>query len=488
MKNHYDVLIVGTGAAGLYSALHLDKNLDVLSVCKAEILLSNSDLAQGGIAAVTTDNDSFESHIEDTMIAGGYKNNPESVKELVVEGSSDVKKLIELGVDFDKNDDGSFNMTLEGGHSLPRILHRKDSTGNAIVTRLSEIVKTLSNVEISENTQVINLKKQDDVFFATLLIDNEQIVISADYVILATGGIGRVYEYTTNSKIATGDGIALAYNMGATVEKMNLVQFHPTAFAHEDRERLLISESVRGEGAYLLNCNYERFMHNYDERKELAPRDVVSQCIMKEQEKTGSNKFYLNISHESPEFVINRFPMLYKKLKEEGFDMTTDNIPVYPCHHYLMGGIKVDLNGQTTIDDLYAAGECAHSGVHGNNRLASNSLLEAVVFGRLSATEINNKIKQNGSKKAVNAPSDMVLKNGKTTLPAGFRTRIRHLLQKGFYVIPNIEEAKKSILEVEEIYDQLDNGDYVITKDYIEAKNTALIAKLILNDVINQNS
>ena len=334
MKNHYDVLIVGTGAAGLYSALHLDKNLDVLSVCKAEILLSNSDLAQGGIAAVTTDNDSFESHIEDTMIAGGYKNNPESVKELVVEGSSDVKKLIELGVDFDKNDDGSFNMTLEGGHSLPRILHRKDSTGNAIVTRLSEIVKTLSNVEISENTQVINLKKQDDVFFATLLIDNEQIVISADYVILATGGIGRVYEYTTNSKIATGDGIALAYNMGATVEKMNLVQFHPTAFAHEDRERLLISESVRGEGAYLLNCNYERFMHNYDERKELAPRDVVSQCIMKEQEKTGSNKFYLNISHESPEFVINRFPMLYKKLKEEGFDMTTDNIPVYPCHHY----------------------------------------------------------------------------------------------------------------------------------------------------------
>ena len=187
-------------------------------------------------------------------------------------------------------------MTLEGGHSLPRILHRKDSTGNAIVTRLSEIFKTLSNVEISENTQVINLKKQDDVFFATLLIDNEQIVISADYVILATGGIGRVYEYTTNSKIATGDGIALAYNMGATVEKMNLVQFHPTAFAHEDRERLLISESVRGEGAYLLNCNYERFMHNYDERKELAPRDVVSQCIMKEQEKTGSNKFYLNIT------------------------------------------------------------------------------------------------------------------------------------------------------------------------------------------------
>lgn len=488
MKNHYDVLIIGTGAAGLYGALHISPELSVLSVCKREILLSNSDLAQGGIAAVTTEEDNYESHIKDTMIAGGYTNNPDSVYELITEGPKDVMNLARLGVEFDKNDDGSYNMTLEGGHSLPRILHRKDSTGNAIVTTLSKVVSKLPNVTISENTQVIKLVKADGMFFATLLLGEEQKVISADYVLMATGGIGRVYEYTTNSKIATGDGIVLAHKMGAVVENMHLIQFHPTAFAHEDRERLLVSESVRGEGAYLLNCNFERFMHNYDERCELAPRDVVSQCIMQEEKRTGSNKFYLNISHKEPEFIIDRFPMLYEKLKAEGFDMTKDNIPVYPCQHYLMGGIRVDLNGQTTIEDLYAAGECTHSGVHGNNRLASNSLLEAVVFGRMAALEINRKFSENGRKPAAQEPADMIEKSGKTPLPHGFRTKIRHLLQQGFYVVPDVEAAKNSINEVKEIQKILDNEDYVLTMDLVEARNAAIIANIILNDVINANT
>ncbi|MBE6788197.1 MAG: L-aspartate oxidase [Ruminococcaceae bacterium] len=487
MKKHYDVLVIGTGAAGLYGALHISPELEVLSVCKREVLLSNSDLAQGGIAAVTMKDDSYDSHINDTMIAGGHTNNPDSVYELITEGPKDVMNLARLGVEFDKNEDGSYNMTLEGGHSMPRILHRKDSTGNAIVTALSKIVSKLANVTISENTQVINLVKKDGMFFATLLANDEQSVVSADYVLMATGGIGRVYEYTTNSKIATGDGIALAHKMGAVVENMNLIQFHPTAFAHEDRERLLISESVRGEGAYLLNCNFERFMHNYDERCELAPRDVVSRCIMQEEKKTGSNKFYLNISHEDPKFVIDRFPMLFEKLLAEGFDMTRDNIPVYPCQHYLMGGIKVDLNGQTTIEDLYAAGECSHTGVHGNNRLASNSLLEAVVFGRLAAQEINKKA-QKGKKPEVAEPENMLLKSGKTPLPHGFRTKIRHLLQKGFYVVPDVEAAKNSLNEVKEIEKILENEDYTLSMDLVEARNAAVIAGIILNDVIRANS
>lgn len=487
MNKHYDVLVVGTGVAGLYGALQLSKELNVLAVCKREVLLSNSDLAQGGIAAVTTEEDNFEAHIKDTMIAGGYANDPDSVYELVTEGSKDVLNLIELGVEFDKNDDGSFNMTLEGGHSLPRILHRKDSTGNAMVVALSKIVSKLPNVTISENTQVINLVKKDGVFFATLLIDGEQSIVSADYVLMATGGIGRVYEYTTNSKIATGDGIVLAHKLGAVVEKMNLIQFHPTAFAHEDRERLLISESVRGEGAYLLNCNLERFMHKYDERKELAPRDVVSKGIMREQKETGSNKFYLSISHESPEFVRDRFPMLYEKLKNEGFDMTCDNIPVYPCQHYLMGGIHVDLDGQTSVADLYAAGECAHSGVHGNNRLASNSLLEAIVFGRMAANAINKKYSENGRKEKAEAPDNLILKGGKEPLVHGYRTKIRHLLQNGFFVVPDIEEAKKSLVEVKEISAQLNGENFEISTDLIEARNTATIAELILTDVIKAN-
>ncbi len=488
MKKHYDVLVIGTGSAGLYGALNISPQMNVLAVCKRDIQLSNSDLAQGGIAAVTTEEDSFESHIEDTMIAGKNANDPDAVSKLITEGPKDIFKLIELGVEFDKNEDGSYNMTLEGGHSLPRILHRKDSTGNAIVTALAKEVVKLPNVTVSQNTQVIKLVKKEEMFFATLLIDGKQEVVSADYVLIATGGIGRVYEFTTNSKIATGDGIVLAHKIGAKVEKMNLIQFHPTAFAHEDRERLLISESVRGEGAYLLNCNFERFMHNYDERKELAPRDVVSQCIFKEQEKTGSNKFYLNISHEPAEFVIDRFPMLYEKLKAEGFDMTRDNIPVYPCQHYLMGGIAVDLNGQTTVEDLYAAGECAHTGVHGKNRLASNSLLEAVVFGRIAAEEINKKFAAKGAKKEVEVPSDMKLASENKPLPQGFRTKIRHLLQRGFYVVPNVEEAKKSIVEVKEIEKTLNSNEYEITTDLIEARNTAVIAELILSDVIKDNN
>ena len=488
MKKHYDVLVIGTGVAGLYCSLHLSPELSVLSVCKREALLSNSDLAQGGIAAVTTEDDNFESHIKDTMIAGGYANNPQSVEELVTEGPKDVMNLARLGVDFDKNEDGSYNMTLEGGHSMPRILHHKDSTGNAIVTRLYEIVSKLPYVEIAQNTQVIRLVKKDGMFFATLLCNGEQAVVSADYVLMATGGIGRVYEYTTNSKIATGDGIVLAHKMGAKIENMHLIQFHPTAFAHEDRERLLISESVRGEGAYLLNCNFERFMHNYDERCELAPRDVVSQCIMKEEKKTGSNKFYLSIAHEDPEFVKTRFPMLYEKLLKDGFDMTCDNIPVYPCQHYLMGGIHVDLNAQTTVEDMYAAGECIHSGVHGNNRLASNSLLEAVVFGRTAAQEINRKIAENGRKPEVKEPEGMLYEKGTKELPQGFRTKIRHLLQQGFYVVPNVEEAKKSVAEVKEIQRILDDKDYIVSSDLFEARTTAVIAELILNDVISANS
>ena len=488
MNRHYDVLVIGTGAAGLYGALQLSSDLNILAVCKREMLLSNSDLAQGGIAAVTTDEDNFEAHIKDTMIAGGYTNDPDSVYELVTEGSKDVLNLIELGVEFDKNDDGSFNMTLEGGHSLPRILHRKDSTGNAIVVALSKLVSKLPNVTISENTQVINIVKKEGVFFAALLKGGKQSVVSADYVLMATGGIGRVYEYTTNSKIATGDGIVLAHKLGATVEKMNLIQFHPTAFAHEDRERLLISESVRGEGAYLLNCNLERFMHKYDERKELAPRDVVSKGIMREQKATGSNKFYLSISHEAPEFVRDRFPMLYEKLMQEGFDMTCDNIPVYPCQHYLMGGIHVDLDGQSSVEDLYAAGECAHSGVHGNNRLASNSLLEAIVYGRMAAKGINSKFKKNGRKPETTAPDNVLVKGGSEALVPGFRTKIRHLLQNGFFVVPDIDEAKKSLAEVKEISKILCSDKFEVTGDLIEARNTAMVAELILSDVIDANS
>ena len=308
------------------------------------------------------------------------------------------------------------------------------------------------------------------------------MLVNSNFCLLATGGIGRVYEYTTNSKIATGDGIAMAYNMGAKIKNLHLIQFHPTGFANKHtRETFLVSESVRGEGAYLLNCHFERFMHKYDERLELAPRDVVSHFIMEEAKATGSNDFYLDISYKDPDFIRERFPMIYQNLLAEGFDMTKDKIPVYPCHHYLMGGIDVNLNAKTSIDGLYAAGECSHTGVHGNNRLASNSLLEALVFSRRAAQEINALM--------ADADDDFVTADFEEDsydeiLPTGFRTETRNIMQKAHFVIPNKEEAIKGFEEILAMKKQLENGHYKVDADYVEARSLVTIAYLILKEVI----
>ena len=260
------------------------------------------------------------------------------------------------------------------------------------------------------------------------------------------------------------------------------MQFHPTAFAdHENRECFLVSEAVRGEGAYLLNCNKERFMHKYEpERKELAPRDVVSKDMMKEQKETGSDKFYLDISYKDPEFIKNRFPMIYNKVLEKGYDMTKEPIPIYPCQHYLMGGIGVNGHGATNVKGLYAAGECAHTGVHGINRLASNSLLEALVFSRLIAEDIN---KNNVHHELGTVEFDYPSPDGKP-LPKGIRTEIRHIMQRSYFVVPDYVEAAKDIKRVTELKDLLDNGGFEVTPDYIEAKSLTTVAYIILSEVV----
>ncbi|MEG2429427.1 MAG: FAD-dependent oxidoreductase, partial [Oscillospiraceae bacterium] len=389
-KNNYDVIVVGAGASGLYAALHLDTKLKVLLLSKRELSLSNSSLAQGGIAAVyDKKHDTVEEHIHDTLVAGGFANDKNHVDILTNEGPNDVIDLMEkYNVDFDRNPDGTPNLTLEGGHNKPRILHYKDCSGKEIVDKLIIAVKKYKNITILENHICCDLQKTNDTFHLDVIDQqSNHTTYNSHFVIMCTGGIGRVYEYTTNSAIATGDGITLAYRLGATIKNLHLVQFHPTAFANKHtRESFLISESVRGEGAVLKNCNHERFMHNYDQRLELAPRDVVSRSIMKEAHKTQSSEFYLDITHKDAKFITNRFPMIYASLMVEGYDLTKDLIPIFPCQHYLMGGIDVDDNSKTTIDGLYACGECSHTGVHGNNRLASNSLLEAVVFSRRCAT------------------------------------------------------------------------------------------------------
>ena len=484
MNKEYDVLIVGSGAAGLYAALQFPEDVSVLLISKRELTLSNSALAQGGVAAVLDkSNDNFKLHIADTLIAGKYKNNLNAIEVLVTEGPKDVLKLKEMGVAFDLDADGKLQMTLEAGHSRHRIVHHKDSTGRAIVDVLIDQVMTHKNIEIHDHTLLYKLEKTDRGFLAGMLLpDGSSQVAAAHYCIMASGGIGRVYPYTTNSAIATGDGITLAYMLGARIKNLSLIQFHPTAFAAEnDRERFLISEAVRGEGAVLLNCDGERFAFKYDERGKLAPRDVVSNAIMLESQAKGNEKFYLDITHKDPEFVKQRFPMIYEKCLEENIDITKQWIPVFPCQHYLMGGIDVDLHARTTVDRLYAAGECSHTGVHGANRLASNSLLEALVFSRRAADDIIKKLK-----KEDNSPIDDFAQHDDLSgnkMPHGFRTEIRKIMQDCHFVIPDPDKVPEGLRRSKEILSDILSGGYEINQDFVEARSLATVACIVLEEV-----
>lgn len=485
MSKNYDVIIAGTGAGGLYSAINLPANLKVLLITKRELILCNSALAQGGIAAVyKPEDDSTRLHTNDTLIAGGFKNNPDSLKILVTEAEKEIEKIISLGVDFDKDENGKLHRTLEGGHSRRRIFHHKDSTGFEITTKLQAAVKAMDNVDILENALLCRVKKTSTGFSADISVNEVHETFNSRYFIMATGGIGRVYDFTTNSAIATGDGIALAHEMGAHIKNLSLIQFHPTAFNNKHtRECFLISEAVRGEGAYLRNKDKERFMQNYDERLELAPRDVVSHAIVTEGRRLDSDEFYLDITHKDPEFLKNRFPMIYKYLLSQGIDMTKDMIPIYPCQHYLMGGINVNTRGMTSVDGLYAVGECSHTGVHGNNRLASNSLLEALVFGRQAAEDIAEKIDTSLPLEQLEEYKFEISKKA-VPIPQGIRTEIRHIMQKSYFVIPNMQGAVAGFERIAEIKRMLDENDYIIDHNYVEAKSLATVAYLVLKEVI----
>ena len=487
MTKNYDVIIAGTGAGGLYTAISLPENLKVLIITKRELILCNSALAQGGIAAVykPTD-DSVRLHTNDTLIAGGFKNNPDSLKILVTEAANEIEKILSLGVDFDRDENGELHRTLEGGHSRRRIFHHKDSTGFEITTKLQEAVKKMPNVDILENALLCKIKKTSTGFSADILFDGEHNTFNSRCFVLATGGIGRVYDFTTNSAIATGDGITFACEMGANIKNLSLIQFHPTAFNNKHtRECFLISEAVRGEGAYLRNKDGERFMQNYDERLELAPRDVVSHAIVTEGRRLDSDEFYLDITHKDPEFLKNRFPMIYKYLLSQGIDMTKDMIPIYPCQHYLMGGINVNTKSMSSIDGLYAVGECSHTGVHGNNRLASNSLLEALVFGRQAAEDIANRI-ETGYKYDLESleSAEFPVDPDAVPVPQGLRTEIRHIMQRSYFVIPNMQEALAGFERISEIKRMLEEGNFIIDHNYVEARSLTTVAYLILKEVI----
>lgn len=388
MNKFFDVVIVGSGVSGLYTALNLRKDLNILVVCKDKITATNTFLAQGGISTARNDED-IPSFIEDTLKAGQYKNDINAVKVLAEESVDNISRLIDMGLKLDRNDDGSLNYTREGAHSVNRIVHTKDNTGESVAKILIENVKKQSNISIYEYCYFVDLIEKDNVCSGVILIkDDTQINVYAKTVVLACGGIGGLFRNSTNQRILKGDGIAAAVRHNVELKDINYIQIHPTAFYEEnsDSRRLLISESLRGEGGKLTNVYGERFVD------ELLPRDVVSQAVFEEMKKTDTPYVNLDIRFLGHDYIVNRFSSIYKACLERGTDITKELIKVSPAQHFFMGGIKVSIDAETSMKNLYAVGEASCTGIHGANRLASNSLLEGLVFSRRGALLINENI------------------------------------------------------------------------------------------------
>ena len=390
-----DHLVIGSGIAGLSFALKAAAEGSVTVITKSTAAECNTAYAQGGIACVTSEEDSFDLHLKDTLVAGAGLCDEAVSRQIVMEGPARVRELIALGVQFDQREvgeDGSTELDLgrEGGHSKRRILHARDVTGREIERALLEAVRSHPAITLLENHMAVDLVTLGKLGYASenrvvgvYVLDEATGMVHtlrSDRVVLATGGCGKVYLYTTNPDVATGDGLAMAWRAGARVANMEFIQFHPTCLFHPEERSFLISEAVRGEGGILLNARGERFMERYDERKELAPRDIVARAIDAEMKRTGARCMYLDISHRPAEFVRERFPNIESTCRRLGIDITREPIPVVPAAHYQCGGVETDVDGATSLRGLYALGEVGCTGLHGANRLASNSLLEAVTL------------------------------------------------------------------------------------------------------------
>lgn len=422
MKSEYDVIIVGTGVSGLFCALHLPEHMDILMITKDKLENSNSFLAQGGICVLKDEGD-FSSYVEDTLKAGRYENDKKAVELMIASSRSVINELLSYHVDFDQKD-GKLLYTKEAAHSTHRILHHADVTGKEITSKLLEEVKRKSNIDMVEYCEMVDLMENTQRVSGIIAYYKERyLCIQSQVVVLATGGIGGIFNASTNFSHITGDGVALALQHNIEVKHINYIQIHPTTlYSKKKGKRFLISEAVRGEGAYLLNENKERFVD------ELLARDVVARRIGEEMNKFHTEYVYLTLKHLDGDYIKKRFPNIYKACLEEGYDLTCDDVPVTPAQHYFMGGIKVDKESRTSLKGLYAVGETSCTGVHGANRLASNSLLEALVFSKRAAEKIKKQYHRDRIVKKVN---EVLL--GNTLLPIK-------------YTIEEIEAAHKAVL------------------------------------------
>ena len=434
MVRKFDFLVIGSGIAGMSFALKVAHKGKVALICKSGLEEANTYFAQGGVASVTNLLvDNFDKHIEDTMIAGDWISDRGAVEKVVREAPAQIEELIKWGVDFDKNEKGEFDLHREGGHSEFRILHHKDNTGAEIQDSLIKAVQRHPNIEVIEIQFAVEILTQhhlgvtvtrqtpDIKCYGVYILDPKTGKVDtylAKVTLMATGGVGAVYKTTTNPLVATGDGIAMVYRAKGTVKDMEFVQFHPTALYHPgDRPSFLITEAMRGYGGVLRTMDGKEFMQKYDPRLSLAPRDIVARAIDNEMKNRGDDHVYLDVTHKDPEETKKHFPNIYEKCLSLGIDITKDYIPVAPAAHYLCGGILVDLNGQSSIERLYAVGECSCTGLHGGNRLASNSLIEAVVYADAAAKHSLRVVDQYAYNEAIpewndegtRSPEEMVL-------------------------------------------------------------------------------
>tara|TARA_R110002072_G_scaffold51389_1_gene137886 strand:+ start:75371 stop:76975 length:1605 start_codon:yes stop_codon:yes gene_type:complete len=499
--HEHDVLIIGSGAAGMTTALQLGSDFSIAMISKDVTNEGSTYYAQGGVAAVLDEYDSIESHIEDTLNAGAGLCHEDVVRFTVERSSAVIDWLVSLGVEFDTETqaDGrkDFHLTKEGGHSHRRVIHAADATGREIAMKLQARLLQHENVSIFERYVAVDLITQDKIgqpgnacigAYVLNLVSGEIELFRARYVILATGGASKVYLYTSNPDTASGDGIAMAWRAGCRVANMEFNQFHPTCLYHPEARSFLISEALRGEGAILTLPDGSRFMQHFDERAELAPRDIVARAIDHEMKRLGCDCVYLDISHQDPEFIKSHFPTIYERCLGYGIDITVEPIPIVPAAHYTCGGIVTNTHGQTDIPNLYSAGESTFTGLHGANRMASNSLLECMVFAKAAAEHIQKNPVERSNWEIPFWDDSQVTDSDEDVIISHNWDELRHFMWDYVGIVrtnKRLQRARRRVQllsqEVTEYY-----SNYKVSSDLIELRNLITVADLIIQSAIRR--
>lgn len=490
-----DFLIIGGGLSGLASAIHLSKlepSAQILVITKESLRDCNTYYAQGGIAVVWSDKDNFEQHVKDTLVAGDGLCDEEIVREIVRQGPDRIQDLIDWGINFTKTDEGKYDLGKEGGHSMRRVLHVDDMTGKSIEETLIAHVSKLDNVQIKEKWCAVNLFSKNLRCYGAYVLDQDKkeiLNVAAKATIIAAGGAGKIYLYTTNPDVASGDGIAMAYRAGATVSNMEFYQFHPTCLYHPYAKSFLITEALRGEGAILKDLDGNAFMKKYHPDGELAPRDIVSRAIDAELKKSGYDHVNLDIaSYRDAEFIKEHFPGIYEKCLTFGIDITKEGIPVVPAAHYCCGGVKADIDGTTNVKDLYVIGEASCTGLHGANRLASNSLLESLVCSYNCANTLAEREYKRGIEDFPEWEPGNAVPSTEAVVITQNWDEIRLTMQNLVGIERSTERLKMALKRIILVSEDIDRyyWKYRISKDFIELRNIAEVSEIIIRCALSR--